>query len=166
MTSRQVVSSGKCIAGLTRCFKDLVFKLALSREAKISFFGTPFVCLPFVELLAYAIRDLASNMLYIPNTSIDMAVKLKYVEGYGFQIGERADPQGSDVVVLLGGLAMPISKLTAEEVMKAITAILKKEGAIIGVGFMGIFDQSGWTSKIPFNYVLDCYCESKLEALR
>lgn len=165
MSSRQVVCSGKCILGLTRCFKDLVSKLTLSREAKVSFFGTPAVCLPFVELLAYAIRDLTSNMLYIPNVSIDMAVKLRYVEGYGFQTGERADPRSSDVAVLLGGLAMPISKLTAEDVIKAVAMVLKKEGAIIGVGFMGIFDQSGWTSKIPFNYVLDCYCESKAEAL-
>lgn len=166
MSSRQVVCSGKCILGLTRCFKDLMSKLGLSKEAKISFFGTPAVCLPFVELLAYAIRDLTSFMLYIPNVSIDMAVKLDYIEGYGFQVGEIIDPRNSDVAVLLGGLAMPISKLTAEEVMKAVTTILKREGTIIGVDFMGIFDRSEWTGKIPFKYILDCYCESKVEALR
>ncbi|MEM0316850.1 MAG: DUF2124 family protein [Candidatus Nezhaarchaeales archaeon] len=166
MSSRKVICSGKCILGLTKCFKDLMSKLALSKEAKISFFGTPSVCLPFVELLAYAIRDLTNNMLYIPNTSTDMAVKLRYIEGYGFQIGERADPRNSDVAVLLGGLAMPKSKLTAEDVMRAVTAILKKEGTIIGVDFMGIFDQNEWTNKIPFSYILDCYCESKVESLK
>lgn len=141
-------------------------RLVLSKETKVSFFGTPAVCLPFIELLAYAIRDLTSDMLYIPNVSIDMAVRLRYVEGYGFQISERADPHGSDIAVLLGGLAMPTLKLTAEDVMNAVTAILKKRGAIVGVSFMNVFDQSGWTSKIPFDYILDCYCESKVEALR
>lgn len=166
MSSRKVISSGKCILSLTRGFKDLMSKIVLSREAKITFFGTPAVCLPFVELLAYAIRDLSSNMFYIPNASINMAVKLRYIEGYGFQVGERADPYGSDVAVLLGGLAMPTSKLTAEEVMMAVTTVLKKEGTIVGVSFMSVFDQSGWTNKIPFDYIIDCYCESKVEALR
>ena len=166
MSSRQLMYTGKGVVGFTRCFKDIMSKLGLSRESKITFFGTPAVCLPFIELLAYAIRDITDNMIYVPGIAIDKAVKLKLIEGYGYQIGERADPHNSDVAVLLGGLAMPISKLTVEDVLKAVNEVLRKGGYIIGVGFMGIFDQTNWTSRIPFTYVMDCYCETKAESIQ
>lgn len=77
-------------------------------------------CASFIELLAYAIRDITDNVTYASGIAIDKAVKLKLIEGYDYQIGERADPHNSDVAVLLGGLAMPISKLTVEDVLKAV----------------------------------------------
>jgi len=144
----------------------MVSRLELQKNAKITFFGTPAVCLPFIELLAYAIRDVSDNMIFVPTISLDKAVKLRPVEGYGYQIGEKADPSNSDVAVLLGGLAMPISKLTVEEVMDALNKSLRRGGFILGVGFMGIFDQSGWSSRVPFTYILDCTCESKVEAIQ
>ncbi|RLF08011.1 MAG: DUF2124 domain-containing protein [Thermoprotei archaeon] len=166
MASRRLICSGKGVVGLTRCFKDLISKLNLSKESKITFFGTPAVCLPFIELLAYAIRDVTNNMVFVPGVSIDMAVKLKPIEGYGYQIGEKADPHNSDVVVLLGGLAMPISKLTVEDIIDVVNKVLKRGGYILGVGFMGIFDQTGWSYRVPFTYILDCYCEVKAEAIQ
>jgi len=60
--------------------------------------------------MAYAIRDLAGDIVYIPNGTLDKAVKLTYIEGYGFQVGEKAEPRGSDVVVLLRGLATSRSR--------------------------------------------------------
>jgi len=166
MTTRRLICSGKGVGGLTKCFKDLISKLSLSKDSKVTFFGTPAVCLPFIELLAYAIRDLTNNMIFVPGVSIDMAVKLNHVEGYGYQIGEKADPYNSDVVVLLGGLAMPTSKLTVEDIMEVVNKVLRRGGYIIGVGFMGIFDQRGWSYRVPFTYMLDCYCEVKAEALQ
>jgi len=121
--------------------------------------------LPFIELLAYAVKDLVVDMVHAPNVTLDKAVKLTYIEGYGFQVGEKADPRGSDVVVLLGGLAMPTSGLTAEAVLKVTEEISKEGGVVIGVDFMSVFDRSSWTNKIPFKYLVDSYCESKVEEL-
>jgi hypothetical protein len=60
--------------------------------------------------MAYAIRDLAGDIVYIPNGTLDKTVKLTYIEGCGFQVGEKAEPRGSDVVVLLRGLATSRSR--------------------------------------------------------
>jgi len=78
-----------------------------------------------MELLTYAIRDLAGDIVYVPNETLDKAVKLTYIEGYDFQVGEKADPRGSDVV-LLRGLAMPMSRVTAEAVLKMVEEISKR----------------------------------------
>ena len=128
MASRNLLYSGKCIVSLTRGFREVVSRLPSGRGSKITFLGTAAVCLPFIELLAYAVRDLVSEMVYVPNTMLDKAVKLRYVEDYGFQVSEKADPRRSDAVVLLGGLAMPTSRITAEDVLNAVKEITK-EGA-------------------------------------
>ncbi|MDI9619652.1 MAG: DUF2124 family protein [Candidatus Nezhaarchaeota archaeon] len=166
MPSRKSVYSGKGIVGLTRGFREVLSNLSLPKGSKATFFGTPAVCLPFIELLSYAVRDLTDNIVYVPGISLDKAVKLRYVDGYGYQVGERADPSNSDVVVLLGGLAMPMANLKVEDVVEAVDKALKKGGHIVGVGFMSIFDQTGWTYRVPFTYVIDCYCEVKGEALQ
>jgi len=64
-------------------------------------------------------------MVYIPNGTPVKAVKLTFIEGYGLQVGEKADSRG--FVVLLGGLAMPTSRVTAEAVLKVVEEISKEE---------------------------------------
>jgi len=58
---------------------------------------------------------------------------------------------------------MPTSRATAEAVLKLVEEMSKEESVVIEVDFMSIFDRSGWTNKIPFKYLVDCYCESKVE---
>ena len=112
--------------------------------------------------MAYAIRDLAGDIVYIPNGTLDKTVKLTYIEGCGFQLGEKAEPRGS-VVVLLEGLAMPTSRVTAKAVLKVVKETSKERSAAIEVDLMNVLDRSGSTNKIPFKYLVDCYCESKVE---
>ena len=76
------------------------------------------------------------------------------------QIGESADPS-ADTVVLLGGLAIPKMKTDVNEIKKVIDEITNPDNrTIIGVCFMSIFQETGWTKVIDFDYLLDSYMKN------
>jgi hypothetical protein len=52
------------------------------------------------------------------------------------------------VIVLMGGLSMPNSNVTAEQ-MKA--AIAKYRVPLVGVCFMSMFEKAGWLKMISFD---------------
>ena len=70
------------------------------------------------------------------------------------QLSEPADPH-ADVVALLGGLSMPKSNVTTEDVNEMISQILKNDGKIIGLSYMGMFKEAGWLDKVDFDYIID-----------
>ena len=129
----------------------LAFKEAVGKAKKVTFVGTPGVCTPFAELFAYVIRDKES--VFIPLTDTTSAKKIEFTP-QGMQLSEPADPH-ADVVALLGGLSMPKSNVTTEDVNEMISQILKKEGKIIGLSYMGMFKEAGWLDKVDFDYIID-----------
>ena len=144
----------KGINGLLTAFVESIKDL--DREAKVTFAGSVGVCTPFVELLAYSVRNKGFEMAFIPDAIVEDTRKMKLIEGVGYQvIDEEADPRDSDTVVILGGLAMPFSKKTAEDILKMIDEASNKKTKIIGVGFMGIFEKQNWMDKIDFDVVID-----------
>ena len=73
------------------------------------------------------------------------------------QLGEATDPS-ADTVVLLGGLAIPKMNIDVNEIKKVMDAITNPENrTIIGVCFMSIFQETGWSEVIDFDYILDSY---------
>ena len=68
---------------------------------------------------------------------------------------EISDPHDSDIVVIMGGLAMPEYNVDINELNELIETILKKDGKIFGVCFMNMFSDSGWTKEIDFDCIVD-----------
>ena len=129
----------------------LAFKEAVGETKKVTFVGTPGVCTPFAELFAYVIRDKES--VFIPLTDTTSAKKIEFAP-QGMQLSEPANPH-ADVVALLGGLSMPKSNVTTEDVNEMISQILKKDGKIIRLSYMGMFKEAGWLDKVDFDCIIN-----------
>lgn len=129
----------------------MAFKEEVADAKKVTFAGTPGVCTPLAELFAYSIRDKES--VFITLADIKSAKRIELTP-QGMQLSEPADP-GADVVVLLGGLTMPKSNVKTDEVNKMVEKILKKEGKLIGLSFMGMFEETGWLDKVDFDCIID-----------
>ncbi len=75
-------------------------------------------------------------------------------------MGELADP-AADIVVLLGGLAIPKMNIDVNDIQRVIDDITNPDNRmIIGVFFMSIFQETGWTDVIDFDYLLDSHMKN------
>lgn len=152
---RTLIDTTKGVAGISRPFKGFLEQLNLGNDDVILYIGLPGVCTPFIELLSYAIRTLKIKQIFVPNCQADRAKNVISVQDVGVQFGDAADTTKATVIVVLGGLAMPISPVKQDEVLRFLERFLRPGGKVIGVSFMGMFDQVGWTSALPFDYVID-----------
>lgn len=139
-----------------RKFKGLngnftAFKKEVEHADKVTFVGIPGVCSPFAELFAYVIRDKES--VFVPKTDVGSACKIERTP-LGMQFTEETDPN-SNVVALLGGLSMPQYDVKLEDVQKMLKNILKPDGKIIGLCYMGMFETAGWDEKIDFHCIIN-----------
>ena len=151
----EVIETSKGVAGITRPFKNIVETLSIEEENIILYAGLPGVCTPFIELLSYAIRTLNLKQVYVPVIDLKSAMKLISVDNVGIQFGTSAPVESVKVVVVLGGLAMPISPVSSEDVNLFIKNVLTESGTVIGICFMDMFNKAGWSSVIPFDYMID-----------
>jgi hypothetical protein len=136
----------KGLGGMLNGFRDLV-----KDDQSITFIGTPGFCTPFATFLGYPVRD--KRLAFVPNLKLDKARELIATE-HGMELGKLVRPD-ADVVVILGGMAMPKIGVTIGE----MTAILQKvqHKKLIGISFMGILAQAGWlsTQTFSFDYVMN-----------
>jgi hypothetical protein len=148
------------IIGFTGAFRDSVKEI--SDGSKIVFTGSVAVCTPFIELLSYTIRDKNFDMVYVPVADLKKAKKINMQENIGYSVVDvPADPNRPDIVVVMGGLAMPKFGCSPEDVLKMIKEIsVDHKPKIIGVCFMNIFEKTGWTKKIPYNVLIDTNMET------
>ncbi len=140
------VSTFKGISGQLGAFKKEV-----ASAENVVFAGVPGVCTPFAQLLAYAIRD--KKTYFIPNTEIENARKMKLTD-YGIELGSLSQFE-ADVMVILGGLAMPRIGSEISAVQELIKKSVNNECSIIGVCFMDIFRKSSWDHKIKFDSIIN-----------
>ena len=91
----------------------VTFKKEVGDAEKITFIGSPGVCTPFAEFLAYSVRDKENH--FIPLLNIDDCHEFKSKPYAMVLKDEISDPHDSDVVVLLGGLSMPKYNLDTEK---------------------------------------------------
>ena len=131
----------------------VTFKKEVGDAQKITFVGSPGVCTPFAEFLAYSVRD--KETCFIPLLDIDECHEFEN-KSYAMVLkDELYDPHNSDVVVLLGGLSMPKYDVDTNELMVLVNEILKDDGKLMGVCFMNMFEKVGWLEKIDFDCVVD-----------
>lgn len=150
------------IVGLTGSFREAVADLP--EGSRVVFTGSAAVCTPFIELLSYSIRDKGFEMVFIPNAVSGEARKIKKQKNIGMSVvDEAADPKDPDVVVVMGGLAMPKFGCPAEDVTAMIKELSEEDPMIIGVCFMGIFKRNGWDEKIAFNTIIDTTMETQVK---
>lgn len=142
------VNDWKGITGQLMSFKNEV-----GDSQKITFVGSPGVCTPFAELLAYAVRDKETH--FIPLLNADDCHQFEAKEYAMVLSDEVSNPKDSDAVVLLGGLSMPKYDVDTEDVKALVKDILKEDGLLIGVCFMDMFAKAGWLEKIDFDCVID-----------
>lgn len=131
----------------------VAFKKEVGDAEKITFVGSPGVCTPFAELLAYAVRDKETH--FIPLLDKDNCHQFE-AKPYAMVLKDDvSNPKDSDVVVLLGGLSMAKYDVDTEDVKDLVADILKDDGILIGVCFMDMFAKAGWLEKIDFDCVID-----------
>ena len=131
----------------------VTFKKEVGDAQKITFIGSPGVCTPFAEFLAYSVRD--KETCFIPLLDIDECHEFEN-KSYAMVLkDELYDPHNSDVVVLLGGLSMQKYDVDTDELMVLVNEILKDDGKLMGVCFMNMFEKAGWLEKIDFDCVVD-----------
>ncbi|MDI6886272.1 MAG: DUF2124 family protein [archaeon] len=148
------------IVGFTGTFRESIADI--KEGSKVVFTGSVAVCTPFIELLAYTVRDKGFDMFYVPRADAKEARKIKEIENIGFSVvDEKGDPKNPDAVVVLGGLAMPKFGVPPEDVNRLIEDIAgEKKPKIIGVCFMDMFERAGWEEKVKFDTVIDTTLET------
>jgi hypothetical protein len=152
---RTIIDTAKGVSGISRPFKSIIGQLKLGDNDRIIYVGLPGACTPFVELLAYAIRTLNLKQVFVPNLDLGLAKTVVPAENVGIQFGGPAEIEKAKVIVVLGGLAMPVSPVGQEQVSSFLQRVLLPGGTVIGVSFMSMFEQVGWTSTVPFDFCID-----------
>ncbi len=94
----------------------------------------------------------------MPGLNKEKARKIVSTE-YGLELGEKTSPD-ADVIVILGGMAMPKIGVKPGE-MKDFLAKMKYK-KLIGVCFMSIFEKSGWCEALQFDYLMNMILEGDL----
>jgi len=140
----ETIQEIKGLGGMLNGFRDLV-----KEDESITFIGTPGFCTPFAQFLGFPVRD--KKLAFVPNLKADEAREM-VATGYGMELGEKTSPD-ADVVVVLGGMAMPKIGVSIEEMKELLDKIQYKK--FIGVCFMGILEQAGWCENMDFDYVMN-----------
>src|SRR5512137_2280262 len=96
----------KGLGGMLNGFRELV-----KDEKSITFVGSPGFCTPFALFLGYPIRE--KELAFVPGLDASKAREIISTE-YGLELGEKCDAN-ADVVVILGGMAMPKIGVKPEE---------------------------------------------------
>ena len=141
------------VPGILRPFKEFIEKNGLKKGDQIIYYGVPGTCTPFVELLAFAVRSLEPEQIFVPLVDESRAIKISHVEDVGMQARVAQIVLKPKVIVIMGGLSMPNVPVKAEQV-KAV--IGNHAGAlVIGVCFMHMFEKAGWLSIVSFDCQID-----------
>jgi hypothetical protein len=142
------VQDVKGLGGMLNGFRDMV-----KDYSSITFVGSPGFCTPFALFLGYPVKE--KRLAFMPGLRLDKARAIVSTE-YGLELGDPVSPD-ADVVVILGGMAMPKIGVELEDLNAAISKISHKK--LIGVCFMGIFEKCGWCQAAGFDYVMNVIVE-------
>jgi hypothetical protein len=141
------------ITGLLRPFKEYLQTLNLKPGDQIVYYGCTGTCTPFVELLAITVRGMHLEQVYVPLLDEEKAKKLHEVPDVGMQVSSESALLRPDVLVFMGGLAMPYMPITKEQVSNLIA----KHGSphVAGICFMSMFSKAGWLDTVHFDLLID-----------
>lgn len=140
------------VPGILRPFKTFIEEQKLAPGDQIVYYGVPGTCTPFVELLAFAIRSIPCEQVFVPLIDATKARLLTQVPSVGMQAAAAPPRIAPKVVVLMGGLAMPNAGVTAQQVHDAVAP---HEASLVGVCFMSMFKKGGWLEIFDFDLLID-----------
>ena len=150
MTRKEIYKS---VPGILRPFKEYLQTLGLKSGDQIVYYGCAGTCTPFVELLAIAIRGLRYEQVFVPLLDETKAKKIVNIDDVGMQASGGPARLNPEVLVIMGGLAMPNIPVSLEDV-KAL--IQRHSGVkVIGVCFMSMFEKAGWLDDVSFDMMID-----------
>lgn len=142
------------VPGILRPFQECIKAAGPKSGDQVVYYGVPGTCTPFVELLAFALRSLDLEQVFVPLVDEGKARTLQHVPDVGMQVGD-APPAllHPKVIVVMGGLAMPNVPVAAGQVQVIIDS---HPGAkVVGVCFMQMFEKAGWLATISFDCLID-----------
>lgn len=155
----KVIDDSRGIKGMLVSFRKIMQQI--EKKETIAFLGLPYTCTPLIDFLLYVIRDMGCKAYYVPQTHVNETVEVALGK-YAVDYGNEVDPGKVDVIVLLGGLAMP-NKETLEDTQKAVQTLSHEESSVVGMCFMNMFERAGWMDGIPFAYMENCYLSTTVE---
>ncbi len=143
--------------GFIRNIAQKKFSRGNDATRRIFIFGCGGSCTALAELIMFGLRGIKNcEMFYVPNLKMDRAHKMRYNPELGVQLEEHPyDGSKADVIILMGGLTIPKYGLDVNEVRDLIDRISNNDTMIIGACANSVFQKSGWTEKIDFDYIVD-----------
>jgi hypothetical protein len=143
----------KGVPGILRPFKQYLEKNKFGKGDQLVYYGVPGTCTPFIELLAFAVRGLGLEQVYVPYFKEEQAKKIIFVEGVGMQISQDHMVLIPGAQVIMGGLAMPKVPVTVGDAKRMLAR--HKDSSVIGVCFMNMFEKANWMNEISFDILID-----------
>ncbi|MBA2850913.1 hypothetical protein HNP86_001044 [Methanococcus maripaludis] len=148
------IAEDKGISSQLRHFKAAVSEYG---SKSILYSGSKGVCLPFALLNAYAVRTI-EEQYFSPDAKLDEISKLNLGSlGYNYSNLDNKTEINPEMLVLMGGLAMPHSKVTTSDVNALIDKISPKK--VVGICFSSVFQKQGWDKDIDFDLIIDSQLE-------
>lgn len=141
----------KGLGGMLNGFRDLA-----KDDKKIVFIGSPGFCTPFALFLSYPVRE--KELAFMPGLNMDKVRKITATE-YGMELAGPTSAD-ADIVVILGGMAMPKIGVMPEEMREFLGKMKYKK--LIGVCFMSIFERAGWCQALPFSFVMNVMLDGEI----
>jgi len=141
------------VPGILRPFKEYIKGLNLEQGNQVVYYGCVGTCTPFVELLAVAIRGLHLQQVFVPILDESKSRTIVDVPDVGMQASGAPVAIHPHVVVIMGGLAMPMMPVTKDQVR----ALAGRYGdaKVVGVCFQSMFEKAGWLDTVPFDLVIN-----------
>ncbi|KAF5431264.1 hypothetical protein C5S36_10980 [Candidatus Methanophagaceae archaeon] len=142
----------KGVEGLSRPFKEFLLEDELNEGDQIVYYGRPALCVPYIMVKSYEIRNLPVQQVFVPLLDESKAKVIKFVPDVGMQVSEEVTEVHPQVVVLMGGLTMPDVHISAE---KALDHVSRYEPKIVGACYMSELFDTKWPDVIPFDLLVD-----------
>jgi len=149
----QLKEKRKGVEGLSQPFKGyLMEQVNLKEGDQIVYYGRPALCVPYIMVKSYEIRDLPVQQVFVPLLDESKAKLIEMVPDVGMHVTEEITVVHPKVVVLMGGLAIPDVHISAEMALKHVS---KYEPKIVGACYMSEFFNAKWPDVIPFDLLVD-----------
>jgi hypothetical protein len=145
------------IPGILRPYKEYIKSLNLGEGDQVVYYGCVGTCTPFVELLAVTIRGLHLRQAFVPLLEEKKAHAIHDVPDIGMQASGEPVAVTPRVIVIMGGLAMPLMPVTKEQVRDL--AVRHTGAKVVGVCFQNMFERAGWTGTVSFDIIINAMVE-------
>ena len=142
----------KGVEGLSHPFKEFLLENELNEGDQIVYYGRPALCVPYIMVKSYEIRNLPVQQVFVPLLDESKAKVIKMVPDVGMQVSEEKTEVHPQVVVLMGGLTMPDVHISAEI---ALDHVSRYEPKIVGACYMSELFDAKWPDVIPFDLLVD-----------